>query len=367
LFPGDGIAARAGTLPNDLSRRYLFTFTEAAGDIRGTLRAGTPDGTELAPGTDFPVAGGAATQTQPVVLTSPGGDTTVMWVEESIDSSGDHISKLRQSQVWPGAPPSVDRALTRYATLRNIRRLRADPSGWLLWEEGERLMLASATGAGTLEPVAAPLPLPASQFIVGSDSVLLMNDGSGPAVFTLRAGQVERRAALAPPATENSATVAGDIVFWIGHEEGSPAWSLYMQRFADGPPGPVQMIPAGPVVPGQLSAATDARGRYFVAVPVLHWQEPELTVFALEAGVSPDPALQMRRASPDQLALAWTGSTLYPVERPRFQRSTDLENWSPVPASDVSPVPLFPDGLEWRIVYPPEPRYFIRLAAELVP
>ena len=367
----DVMAGSGGTWPNDPSRRYLFTFTDEAADITGTYWAGEPGGTGLTAGLKFPVATGLATQTQPLVLIGEYGARSVIWVEETTDSGGDHISKLRQCLVQPGTPPRVGLPFTRYITLRNITRLVADPSGILLWEEGQSIFLASAAGAGVLEPRAASsagLALLASLWITGSATTLLMNeDNSEPVVFTLRQNQYERQTALVPRMVDQSASVAEDTVFWIGREAGTPAYSLYMQRFENGIPGAVQLLPTGPVVPGQLSATTDTRGRYLVAVRVLQEHEPVLTVFALAAGVPADPGVRIRRASDGELALSWTGSVLYPLDRPLFQRSPDLQNWRFVPASATYRIVDSSFGLEWRVSHRLIPNYFIRLAAELVP
>lgn len=132
-------------------------------------------------------------------------------------------------------------------------------------------------------------------------------------------------------------------------------------------PGSVQILPTGPVLPGERSAVSDTRGRYLVAVRVLQKQEPVLAIFAFAAGIPTDPGVQIRRATIDQLNLTWTDSVLYPFDRPLFQRSKDLQNWYAVPPLATARTLNPSYGFEWRISHRPAPNLFIRLKAELVP
>ena len=101
-------------------------------------------------------------------------------------------------------------------------------------------------------------------------------------------------------------------------------------------------------------------------VRVLQEHKPVLTVFVLAAGVPTDPGLRIGQASADQMALIWNGSAIYPLDRPRFQESSTLQNWNLVPSSALTRI-LFQGGVGWRVSHQQGPQYFIRLAAELVP
>lgn len=334
------------------------------------------------------LAPGPARQGQPVLVQgiSPGSlsPLSAWFVETALDSAGDRISKIRQSRIYAGTAALPE---TRYVTLAEIQGLHEDGSGQFLWTEDSFIFTARADGYA-LNPVPAfsgGRVLLAPTLLAGNGTVLVLNENFQPRVYLRGASDWLAANLLTPQPLPDSIAVAGSSVFWLAHEAPGTTLSLLHQSFAGGVPGPVQRIPAGALVPGEIAAAAGLDGRLFVAVLELDGHLPVPTAFML-AEASPNlpganaqpglPALRIRQRGAGWADLVWTPGPLFPSHLALLEQSTDLLHWTPIPDADRTRTPAsgyslaigVPEGFQWTVTHPADLRQvFFRMRANLVP